>query len=216
MAVRHDETVVAHNGFAFAGGASVDGGALADGGVVADEDVGLLPFELEVLRDSSHYCGGEDMAVLADACAFEDSGIGVNDGACTDFHVFVNVHERTDLYRGVQFGFRMDEIHVVMFHITNELAFWTISDCRTTRGRPATDPRKTHGKECSCFLIRKGVFCIVSCRCQLSTLLRSCLQHWVLKVCPGRRAIMRPWIRHPSSDMSPMRSSSLWREGSFW
>ena len=47
-------------------------------------------------------------------------------------------------------------------------------------------------------------------------LLRSCLQHWVLKVCPGRRAIMRPWIRQPSSDMSPMRSSSLWRAGSFW
>ena len=162
MAVRHDETVVAHNGFAFAGGASVDGGALADGGVVADEDVGLLPFELEVLRDSSHYCGGEDMAVLADACAFEDGGISVNDGACTNFHVFINVHERTDLYGGVHFGFGMDIVHN---HII---------------------------------------------------LLRSCLQHWVLKVCPGRRAIMRPWIRHPSSDMSPMRSSSLWREGSFW
>ena len=48
------------------------------------------------------------MAVLADTRALADSGVGINDSACTDFHIFVNKNKGTDLHGGVNLRLRMD------------------------------------------------------------------------------------------------------------
>ena len=56
MAICHNKAVAAHNGLALAGSASVDSCTLANTGVVANEDISLLAFELQVLRNRPHHC----------------------------------------------------------------------------------------------------------------------------------------------------------------
>ncbi len=109
MAVRHNQTVVTYDCFAFAGSASVDSGALTDSGVVADIDIGLLAVELQVLRHGTYDRRGEDMAVPADTHALTDSGVGVDNCTRAYLDILVDTYERTYLYRRVYLGFRVDK-----------------------------------------------------------------------------------------------------------
>ena len=58
--IRHNETVVSHNGLAFGGSTAIHGNALAQSGVVADNCNSILTVKLEVLRNSRDNSTGEN------------------------------------------------------------------------------------------------------------------------------------------------------------
>jgi hypothetical protein len=95
MGVRHDETVVAHYGFAFGSSPAMYGCTLTDNSIIADDSKGIFTSELQVLGDSADYSRRKDGTIVADAGAVQDRGIRHNLGAGTDDNVGFYICERT-------------------------------------------------------------------------------------------------------------------------
>jgi hypothetical protein len=84
VAVRHDEVIVADDGFAFGGGTAMNGHELTEHAVVADDGPGLFAFELQILGHTPYYGVREDMAVIAKDHIVIYIGEGVNGDILAD------------------------------------------------------------------------------------------------------------------------------------
>ena len=95
--VGHEQAMAAYDGRIGVGSASIDGDVLADGGKISDFSGGFFALEFEILRNAGDNRARENLTSFADAGTIENSDMGTNPGIVADYHIAVNVAERTDL-----------------------------------------------------------------------------------------------------------------------